>query len=226
MNVPVPHIAAGPPAGHPRRWRRGVRRAGLAVAALFVAGSSYLWARSRDTSSHLVYEFGAERQFRDFVVSCTNGRVALKSGRNPVYGSRVPRFKFEATPLRGTEGDPVRWDLAFTRGRYLSAPDGYRPARITGLGVTVLIQRRSWGVWVPIYLLQALAVLPAAVGWAARVARRRVRARRQRAGQCLACGYDLRGCPGGRCPECGRDAPALPRDSLGGTSATARAASG
>jgi hypothetical protein len=32
----------------------------------------------------------------------------------------------------------------------------------------------------------------------------RRRLRRERAGQCLACGYDLRGSTGGMCPECGQ----------------------
>jgi hypothetical protein len=36
--------------------------------------------------------------------------------------------------------------------------------------------------------------------------------RRQRDNQCLACGYDLRGSPGGRCPECGSCRPLTETD--------------
>lgn len=50
-----------------------------------------------------------------------------------------------------------------------------------------------------------LAVLPAL--WLL-TARRRRRTRRQAAGLCIACGYDLRATPG-RCPECGKESPAI-----------------
>lgn len=48
------------------------------------------------------------------------------------------------------------------------------------------------------YLAAPLAVLPAA--WVVRRARRRGYVG---AGRCGRCGYDLRGNPSGRCPECG-----------------------
>lgn len=53
------------------------------------------------------------------------------------------------------------------------------------------------------------------VGW-----RHWRRVRRAAAGRCLACGYDLRGRPGGRCPECGTD-PVRPRTSAAPTTSAA-----
>jgi hypothetical protein len=47
-------------------------------------------------------------------------------------------------------------------------------------------------------------VLPAswAAGWVRGMLKRRSRRRR---GRCIACGYDLRGIEGAKCPECGMD---------------------
>jgi hypothetical protein len=47
------------------------------------------------------------------------------------------------------------------------------------------------------------AVVPAV--WVRRQSRRWVVERRRRGGMCAACGYDLRGLAGGRCPECGAE---------------------
>jgi hypothetical protein len=59
-------------------------------------------------------------------------------------------------------------------------------------------------VAVPHWALLPLG-LPLLAGWVVRIERLR---RRRRNGWCLACGYDLRGTVGGRCPECGTNAVA------------------
>ena len=51
--------------------------------------------------------------------------------------------------------------------------------------------------WLPMFVLSAWPVLAAVRG-----------RRRDRSGCCRTCGYDLRGTPGGSCPECGADAGA------------------
>jgi hypothetical protein len=54
------------------------------------------------------------------------------------------------------------------------------------------------------WLVAAAMVLPAswAAGWVRGMLKRRSRRRR---GRCIACGYDLRGIEGAKCPECGMD---------------------
>ena len=64
------------------------------------------------------------------------------------------------------------------------------------------------GVWMFVVPYWALGLPPAAAAaWAVRAGR--VRRRRQAAGQCLRCGYDLRATPG-VCPECGPAASVSP----------------
>ena len=63
--------------------------------------------------------------------------------------------------------------------------------------------------WAVMVLLGALpfiwsaSTVPAVFGLPRRLRERR----RARAGRCVQCGYDLRGCPSGRCPECGSIGP-------------------
>jgi hypothetical protein len=54
------------------------------------------------------------------------------------------------------------------------------------------------GIWFPYWFATLLTATPPTVWTIARTRRRR----REKAGRCLACGYDLRATPD-RCPECG-----------------------
>jgi hypothetical protein len=66
---------------------------------------------------------------------------------------------------------------------------------------------------VPIWSLAALAAMPSLVWALLRVRAALRRRRRQRAGLCPGCGYDLRASLG-RCPECGADAAELSRGRI------------
>lgn len=88
-----------------------------------------------------------------------------------------------------------RWPLIQQRGG-----DPRRPDHAMFIGYAYAVQVPHW------MILVVTSVLPLA--WCAgraRTARQRARAaRRQQGGLCPACGYDLRGSPGGGpCPECG-----------------------
>jgi hypothetical protein len=96
-------------------------------------------------------------------------------------------------------------------------PKSHRPT----MGVFVGRSADGYGVFTMIlipmpFIVSLFAVVPVVAG--VQLVRSRRRTRRIRAGQCVACGYDLRGSPD-RCPECGRDARAFcgkPRTQAGG----------
>jgi hypothetical protein len=99
-----------------------------------------------------------------------------------------------------------RSNLEFHQGRGnigFRTPDPNRLAPLVGFerradAVDATTTIRSWSLVIPTWALAAItALLPAS--YAVGVARRR---RRDRAGFCRRCGYDLRASPD-RCPECG-----------------------
>ena len=82
--------------------------------------------------------------------------------------------------------------------------------RVTHFGVGRYAWRFQGGMvferWVllPCWALLVASAAPVGLGRLAAWRRRRRTRRRLDAGQCVRCGYDLRGSPGERCPECGQ----------------------
>jgi hypothetical protein len=110
----------------------------------------------------------------------------LPGRRYEAYWLRQPRggsslsLDGVAIPLVGNVLQPRVWTFEPRRGPFYTVS--------------------STTVRVPYWII--VLVTLASAGWSLRLSRRRLRAARQRLGQCVACGYDLRATPG-RCPECG-----------------------
>ena len=140
------------------------------------------------------------------------GRLMVVIMRDGQSAEELSNAYFDKTPT--TTGGP----RSFLRQLRAGQPVGYHPRTATPPPPPFVLHRvlgieaaavyyfgndppRYRVVTIPApYLALPLAVLPAV--WVARGLRRR---RRERAGRCAACGYDLRA-TAGRCPECGSNA--------------------
>jgi hypothetical protein len=186
--------SAGADAAPPRRARRtyGGRRA--IVGLLFIAAVCCLWWRSyRHWDGLAVYgprgEVSGVASLRgELMASVTN----VPLGQEPWTATAASEAAEEGERLRALLAESPniagRWGFLLVR----HGPDAWG---LSGRWATVVAG--------PHWVLLPLGAWPVA-GWAVRRGRWW---RWRRRGQCLACGYDLRGIEGGRCPECGEERP-------------------
>jgi hypothetical protein len=165
---------------------------GAIVLLLMVWVESFSAARSFGHEKRFSSPTGWDYTFKG--VSVHNGRVAIGKmwevggGQAGWMTSSSSRWIAGANSSLWWEFDPSRTFAGFGGGYIYTRPIG--------------LVRRGWAITFPIWCLFLLAVWPA-VGWLRRYVAR-VRANRRIArGECVACGYDLRGIDADRCPECG-----------------------
>jgi hypothetical protein len=172
----------------------------LAVASLAaVLGAAGVWVRSYFSDDALrwqrsagppgdvtttIYDLGWRRGvFR-------LGRMVLwKRDHEPPSDWQYARYAYPLGPPGTGAAAEGRFGFYF-----FSKTQTYDSAR----GATRRVDALRFPLWLPVVMG---SILPAVV--ARSTLRRRAERRRDRAGLCRRCGYDLRGSPGGRCPECG-----------------------
>jgi hypothetical protein len=200
------------------RWvGRWLVRIGLALSLVLAVGTGVLWLRS---SHHpdVVWKHRADNEGQGvrygFVgIASTYGDLHFFSGSRHYDGwlwSVV--YENSGRPMpQMEEGWRLGLGREHTRGPW---DNGLFPAEASafiGIGRLRLVARPQYvdsydmTLWIiPLVYLLTLFSLPPVL-WLTLAARRGMRRRgRQRRGQCLDCGYDLRATPG-RCPECGRE---------------------
>lgn len=172
------------------RWLRGLRRVVTGLSLLLFLAVCVLWVRSYWVGDGFVWKpSDAPDYYRLYV-----GQGGVRVGSGQYSFDRAPYLSYypDRAPTRqrgyhpGTLADRLGFDYhTGTDSKGMPARDANFPL---------------WAVALPAALASALGIQA--------VRRDHRRRRRMTAGQCLACGYDLRASPG-RCPECGATANRL-----------------
>ena len=182
--------------------RRSLHNLACVLSLAVALSLTFLWGRSTQALDHAFYN---RTRYENGVETETSTLYGLLSRNGSIglwyFRSRGPTVEWrKSRPL-----PPGYWSWQ-TGSRDNSATPhggryGFRFGRIDDLSVgTPWRNHVSYALLVPHWLLVALALvllIRAAVGLRRELGR-------LRRGQCVGCGYDLRGTPaGGRCPECG-----------------------
>jgi hypothetical protein len=178
-------------------WKRSRRLTLPAILLLAIGTTTWLWYRSYRTIDELMFPVGAHHH-------------EVASYRGGVQYGIVRDCTSDWDQLRRILVGHIRYDPA---NDYWGAPDpqdGKRTSRMgfaiqTGVttGPETKAGPNTWPYFmlrVPYWFMLTMLLMPLLM-----TVRRPLRKWiRDRNGQCLACGYDLRASPA-KCPECGRD---------------------
>jgi hypothetical protein len=201
------------PHGPVRRSLRWCRN-GLAVVSMIAClAATTLWARSYRGSDYV-----SRNRLLDATPLAITGRIHRVSWtRGDIRLAVIDHTAYPngASVAQAPTVGAVHWGwgrLGAARLGWGDAPTLQRASLWARLGFACyetgsaasFYDERERGIAVPAWLpVVTLALLPLAA-----VARLVVTRARRRAGRCLECGYDLRGCVG-RCSECGLEFPAV-----------------
>ena len=165
-----------------------------AASLVLCVAACVLWAWSYAQLTSVSWADAART--RSYAVVCSRGGVAVVVGR-----ARPEQLVPEPGGTSAVNlTDPFDVGDAWRQGQYGPAWGGFGVGRQRDSAVDYRL------AMVPLWLVAATALLPPAA-WAARRHRRSRIERRLAAGQCVACGYDLRATPEqgkallGRCPD-------------------------
>jgi len=195
-------FCVGGPLGRRLRFVHGVFVAGLALASLAAAALTVYTSVSYAPFIHSPILYSSDRWHSTLFPGFPGHELACLYVN--YHGCTICGRGRSGHKL----GCTARFDPAAPEGPPVPPPVEHHEPLLSTAGLHLTYYTRSDGVrsgfaTIPLWLVvPALAAYPVAFLAIARPLRRR---RRRKRGLCVNCGYNLKGLPEPRCPECGRE---------------------